>query len=177
MMTLREEEAQALVSAGPVSREKLVSAGQTTRGDAGTSQGETAADLDEGRTRGSRLLWAVDRFTGRAPTAFGVLAAGLAWVVLSAAFGFPAGWETVFQTLVAAVTVVMVFVIQHTQARHQAATQRKLDEILRALPEADNSLLALEHASDDELRATRLQHRQIRRAALADDRPRPGQRR
>jgi hypothetical protein len=33
----------------------------------------------------------------------------------------------------------MVFVIQHTQARHQAATQRKLDEIVRALPEADNS--------------------------------------
>ena len=66
----------------------------------------------------------------------------------------------------------MVFVIQHTQARHQAATQRKLDEILRALPEADNTLLALEHASDDELRATRQQHRQIRRAALAeDDRP------
>ncbi len=48
----------------------------------------------------------------------------------------------------------MVFVIQHTQARHQAATQRKLDEILRALPEADNTLLALEHAFDDELRAT-----------------------
>ena len=48
-----------------------------------------------------------------------------------------------FQALVAGVTVVMVFVIQHTQARHQAATQRKLDEILRVLPEADNSLLAV----------------------------------
>ena len=92
---------------------------------------------------------------------------------MSAAFRFPSGWERIFQTLVAAVTVVMVFVIQHTQARHQAATQRKLDEILRALPEADNTLLALEHASDDELRATRQQHRQIRRAALAEDDRRP----
>ena len=39
------------------------------------------------------------------------------------------------------------FCIQHTQAREQAATQRKLDEILQALPGADNSLLMLEHAS------------------------------
>ncbi len=150
-----------------------MSAGRT-RYSAGTSRGETATVPGEGRSRGSRLLWAVDRFTGLAATAFAVLAGGLVWVVLSVAFGFPAGWERVFQTLVAAVTVVMVFVIQHTQARHQAATQRKLDEILRALPEADNSLLALEHASDDELRATRLQHRQIRRDALADSSRRPG---
>jgi low affinity Fe/Cu permease len=105
----------------------------------------------------------LDRFTGLPLTAFGVLAAGVAWVAVSAAFRFPSGWERIFQTLVAAVTVVMVFVIQHTQAGHQAATQRKLDEILRALPEADNTLLALEHASDDEPRATRQQHRQIRR--------------
>jgi low affinity Fe/Cu permease len=72
----------------------------------------------------------------------------------------------VFQSLVAAITLTMVFVIQHTQARHQAATQRKLDEILRALPEADNSLVNLEHASDAEPRATRRQHRQVRQCAL-----------
>jgi low affinity Fe/Cu permease len=53
---------------------------------------------------------------------------------------------------VAAITLTMVFVIQHTQARHQRATQRKLDEILLAMPGTDNSLLRLEHASDDELR-------------------------
>jgi low affinity Fe/Cu permease len=80
--------------------------------------------------------------------------------------GFPGRWETVFQTLVAALTLAMVFVIQHTQARQQAATQRKLDEILRALPGADNALLSLEHASDTELRASGDVHREIRQAAL-----------
>ena len=60
------------------------------------------------------------------------------------------------------------------QARYRAATQRKLDEILRAPPEADNSLLALEHASDDELQANRVQHRQIRQAALTSDSGRAG---
>ena len=67
-----------------------------------------------------------------------------------------------------------VFVIQHTQARQQAATQRKLDEILQAMPGADNSLLTLEHASDDELRATGDLHRGIRQAALGEQRGSPG---
>ena len=80
--------------------------------------------------------------------------------------GFPGPEERIFQTLVAALTLAMVFVIQHTQAREQAATQRKLDEILQALPGADNSLLMLEHASHDELRATGDAHRGIREAAL-----------
>jgi low affinity Fe/Cu permease len=124
--------------------------------------------MEERRSRGSRLLWGVDRWTGAPLTAVSVLAAGIAWVALSAVFDFPDQWERIFQTLVAAVTVVMVFVIQHTQARHQAATQRKLDEILRVLPEADNSLLALEHASDDELRAAHRQHQQIRQTALQE---------
>ena len=124
--------------------------------------------VEEKRSRGSRLLWGVDRWTGAPLTAVSVLAAGIAWVALSAVFDFPDQWERVFQTLVAAVTLVMVFVIQHTQARHQAATQRKLDEILRVLPEADNSLLALEHASDDELRAAHRQHQQIRQTALQE---------
>ena len=65
---------------------------------------------------GSRLLWGVDRWTGHPLTAVSVLAAGLVWVLVSVAFGFPNLWERAFQTLVAAVTVVMVFVIQHTQA-------------------------------------------------------------
>ncbi len=120
----------------------------------------------EGRSRRSQLLWAVDRWAGRPLTAVGVLAATALWVLLSVISGFPSRWEQIFQTLVAAITVIMVFVIQHTQARHQAATQRKLDEILRVLPDADNALLTLEHASDSELRATRRQHRQVRQTAL-----------
>ena len=130
----------------------------------GQQAGETR--LEEGRSRRSRLLWAVDRWAGLPLTALGVLVASVVWILLSVILGFPNGWERVFQSLVAAITVTMVFVIQHTQARHQDATQRKLDEILRALPEADNSLITLEHASDAELRATRHQHRRVRQAAL-----------
>jgi low affinity Fe/Cu permease len=71
----------------------------------------------------------------------------------------------VFQTLVAAVTLAMVFVIQHTQARQQAVTQRKLDEILRALPGADNALVTLEKASDRTLQEVAQKHRGVHEEA------------
>jgi len=122
--------------------------------------------VDRSRTAGSRLLYRVDRWASRPATALVALAGVMAWLLLSLAAGFPGRWETVFQTLVAALTLTMVFVIQHAQARQQAATQRKLDEILKALPGADNALLSLEHASDDELRASADLHRGIRQAAL-----------
>jgi low affinity Fe/Cu permease len=133
---------------------------------------EPEPEEERGRSVGSRLLSGLDRWTSRAMIALAVLSGALVWVLISIAVGFPARWETVFQTLVAALTLAMVFIIQHTQSRQQAATQRKLDEILQALPDADNSLLALEHASDDELRATGDLHRGIRKAAL-DERSGP----
>lgn len=91
-----------------------------------------------------------------------VVGLDLLWVVFSVRFEFPPRLDTVFQTMVAAVTLAMVFVIQHTQSRQQAVTQRKLDEILRALPEADKSMITLETAPDDALRAAARRHRNVR---------------
>jgi low affinity Fe/Cu permease len=45
----------------------------------------------------------------------------------------------------------MLFVIQHTQSRQQAVTQLKLDELIRSSPRADNLLIHLERAGDEEL--------------------------
>jgi low affinity Fe/Cu permease len=98
-----------------------------------------------------------------------VVAVAGAWLIVSIVAGFPARWETVFQTVVAALTLAMVFVIQHTQARYQRATQRKLDELLLAVPGTDNSLLTLEHASDDELHAVGHQHLSVRQATVEDE--------
>ena len=83
--------------------------------------------VDRGRSPGSRLLSGVDQLASRPLAALIVLTADTAWVLVSVAAGFPLRWENVFQSLVAALTLAMVFVIQHTQARQQAATQRKRD--------------------------------------------------
>ena len=125
-------------------------------------------DLAAERSRASRWLSGVDRYASRPLASVLVIGVVAAWIVVSIVSGFPERWEVIFQTLVAALTLVMVFVIQHTQARHQRATQRKLDEILLAMPGADNSLLTLEHASDDQLRDAGHQHRRVRQAAVDD---------
>lgn len=75
-------------------------------------------------------------------------------------------WLTAFEALAAAVTLVMVFALAHTQARQQAAVQRKLDEILRVLPGADPRLLHVESAHPAELQALAQQHEGVRDEAL-----------
>ena len=63
---------------------------------------------------------------------------------------------------------MMLFVIQHTQGREQAATQRKLDELLRALPEAESGLMMLEEAPDDVMRDVEIDQRESRESAVTD---------
>ena len=76
-----------------------------------------------------------------------------AWVVGGVFMGFPSWWINGLEVTTSVVTVVLLFALQHVQARDQTAVQRKLDEILRALPDADTTLVAIEHAPDETLRA------------------------
>ena len=126
---------------------------------------DESAEVSEHRHFGSRVLHTLDRWATKPTLALSVVTAVVVWVLCSVVFGFPARLETVFQTLAAATTLAMVFVIQHTQARAQEATQRKLDEILLASPEADNTLITLEEAPDKELKAATDAHRDARRDA------------
>jgi low affinity Fe/Cu permease len=69
-----------------------------------------------------------------------------------------------FAAVAGAVTLVMVFVLQHTQTRQQEALHHKLDEVLHALPGADSRLIKLETASDSEFVEVEQRH-----SALRDD--------
>jgi low affinity Fe/Cu permease len=90
-----------------------------------------------------------------AHSASGVTAAALVlgWALVGAALRFPPWWATVLYSTTASVTFVMVFVIQHTQARQTSATQLKLDELIRASTRADDGLIAVEEAPDAHLNA------------------------
>ena len=91
---------------------------------------------------------------GVAHSGAGSAAAALAvgWVAVGIVAGFPGWWATVLYSVTGLTTFVMVFVIQHTQARQTTAMQRKLDEVLRSSLEADNAVIAVEEASDEHLR-------------------------
>jgi low affinity Fe/Cu permease len=86
----------------------------------------------------------------------GVLVGG--FVVVLALAGFPESWQFAFSTLASAVTLVMVFVLHHAQHREQAATQLKLDELVRAIPQADDRYVHVQAAEDDELREMEQRH-------------------
>lgn len=117
----------------------------------------------------SRAVHVVDRGTSRPATAAVVAGIVIAFGVALAIAGFPTTWETAFAALCAAVTTVMVFAIQHTQSREQAATQLKLDELIRALPGADNHLVHVELGGDEELAEIEKRHVEHHLAVRADD--------
>ena len=73
------------------------------------------------------------------------------WAVIGVVTGFPSWWQVALYSTTSAVTVVMVFAIQHTQRREQLVIQRKLDELVRAQPDADDRMIAAEGATDAQL--------------------------
>jgi low affinity Fe/Cu permease len=99
----------------------------------------------------SRVVHALHEVTTRPLIAIVVgVVVVVCWIVVILS-GFDEDVQLVFATFCAGVTVVMVFVLQHTQQRQQIALQVKLNEVVRALPRADDRLIAVEMASDDEL--------------------------
>ena len=84
----------------------------------------------------TRAVHRLHRATTRPTIAILVAAAVLVMWIVVAALGFDEHVEFTFDTVCAGITVTMVFVLQHTQRREQAALQLKLDELVRALPQA-----------------------------------------
>ncbi|MBW4077571.1 MAG: low affinity iron permease family protein [Acidobacteria bacterium] len=90
-------------------------------------------------------------FTSRAGVSATVFVLLLCFGITLSIMGFPGNWEVGFATVVSLITLLMLFVIQHTQSRHQKVLQLKLDELIRASPNADDLLVHIEAAPDNEL--------------------------
>lgn len=99
----------------------------------------------------SRLFHGIDDLTSKAGASALVLVAVAVVVVLIFVLGVTSQLEYAFTAVASGITLVMVFVIQHTQSRQQLALQVKLDELLRALPQADDRYVHIEVSPDDEL--------------------------
>jgi low affinity Fe/Cu permease len=77
----------------------------------------------------------------------------LGWAALGPVFHYSDTWQLVINTGTTIVTFLMVFLIQNTQNRESKAVQLKLDEVIRALEGAHNTLLNLEDLDEKELDA------------------------
>lgn len=68
----------------------------------------------------------------------------VAWLISGPFFGFSETWQLIINTGTTIITFLMVVIIQHTQNADTRAIQTKLDEVIRALPEADNDMAGIE---------------------------------
>ena len=73
------------------------------------------------------------------------------WAVTGPIFGFSDTWQLIINTGTTIVTFLMVFLIQNTQNRDSTALHLKIDEIIRALDSAQNSVIDLEDLEEEDL--------------------------
>ena len=73
-------------------------------------------------TRSSHLLHQLGNWSTRAAAGVTVSCLLGVWAVIGVVTGFPSWWQVALYSTTSAVTVVMVFAIQHTQRREQLVT-------------------------------------------------------
>jgi low affinity Fe/Cu permease len=97
---------------------------------------------------------AASRASGRAITFALAVLVILVWAITGPLFGFSDTWQLIINTSTTIVTFLMVFLIQNSQNRDNAAIQVKLDELIRT-GHVRNRFVGIEHLSDDEIEALR----------------------
>lgn len=76
----------------------------------------------------------------------------LLWAVTGPYFRYSDAWQLAINTGTTIVTFLMVFLIQNTQNRDSRAIHLKLDELIKAVRGARNSMIDLDRLTDEELR-------------------------
>jgi low affinity Fe/Cu permease len=117
------------------------------------------------RSKFARLATAASRAAGRPVTFLLAVLAIVIWAVSGPLFGFSDTWQLVVNTATTIITFLMVFLIQNTQNRDAEAMHIKLDELIRAVKGAQNTLLDLEELDDIELDRIRGSYEELARQA------------
>lgn len=87
------------------------------------------------------------------------------WAITGPMFRFSDTWQLVINTGTTIVTFLMVFLIQNTQNRDAQAMHLKLDELIRAVQGARNTMVDVEHCSDEELKQLQAAFERLRESA------------
>jgi low affinity Fe/Cu permease len=104
--------------------------------------------------------WA-SRATGRPSTFIGAVLIVVIWAFTGPLFDFSDTWQLVINTGTTIITFLMVFLIQNTQNRDTEAMHIKLDELIRAVETAKNTVLDLEELDEAELDKLRAEYEAI----------------
>ena len=102
------------------------------------------------------------------PIAFlGAVGLIVVWAASGPTFRFSDTWQLVINTGTTIITFLMVFLIQNTQNRDSRAIHLKLDELIKALRAARNSVIDLERLSDDQLKKLEEEYKKLCTGAQA----------
>ena len=104
---------------------------------------------------------AVAHAAGMPVTFLACCAIVVVWAVSGPVFGFSDTWQLIINTGTTIITFLMVFLIQNTQNRDGAALQLKLDELIRAMKGAQNSVMSLEDMTEEELERLKAHYYQL----------------
>jgi low affinity Fe/Cu permease len=105
------------------------------------------------------------------PAAF-LAAVGLivVWAISGPSFHFSDTWQLVINTGTTIITFLMVFLIQNTQNRDSRAIHLKLDELIKALRGARNSVIDLDRLSDEQLKKLEDEYKKLYTGGAAQKR-------
>ncbi len=107
------------------------------------------------------------------PWAFVVsLALIVGWAISGPFLGFSTTWQLLINTVTTVLTFLMVFLIQNTQNRDARAIHLKLDELIRAVKSARNSLIDIEDMDESDLHLLQEEFKRFRDQKLAEIRQR-----
>jgi low affinity Fe/Cu permease len=115
-----------------------------------------------------------EQLVARPAAAFAALVFVAAWLIAGPLYGWSNGWQLIINTTSSVITLVMVFVIQHTQHRDTQAIQLKLDELIRVNSEARNELISLEAKPETAVEEVKSAFDEIREAVAEDASHRDG---
>jgi low affinity Fe/Cu permease len=97
------------------------------------------------------------------PAAFVVgLLAVIIWAAAGPWYHYSDTWQLVINSGSSIITFLMVFLIQSTQNRDAKAMQMKLNELIRALSTARNTMVDLENCTEEEMQEIREEFASIR---------------
>jgi low affinity Fe/Cu permease len=102
--------------------------------------------------RGAR---SVTLLTGSPWSIAAVVVALGAWLGAGWVLRFPRSWELVGTVGLPVLTLVLLIVVQHTQNHDDRAIQLKLDELIRALDRASDSMIRVDEGSWEDLERVR----------------------
>jgi low affinity Fe/Cu permease len=123
--------------------------------------------------RFDRIADGVTHALGSLPALFASVVLVVGWGLTGPLFNFSDTWQLFINTTTTVITFWMVFVIQNSANRESKATQLKLDELIRAVSDARNEFVALDHASEDELTRREKEFAELAEVGDAPTRPSP----